>query len=377
MSEKVNENWDDEEQFDVPLPSAVTRKLFRKWRSPRFGLANPDRMNNPLWEWLVRSRASAYTAAQRFNEPSALEVGPGWCFYRSGRSGTTLPDGRQIVIAGEHEDSYDPDFFIYNDVVVLQPDGEIEICGYPREVFPPTDFHSATLVGNRILIIGCLGYPDQRRPQMTPVFSLDLVTFSMSSFPTIGPCPGWIHRHTAELSSDGVAITIREGRFESGRNINDYQLALNTGRWTQLTWHPWQVWQVQRADGQLIHLWQIRSQLMLTRLGEDPVPAQLSKLQQQFGIPSLEEELGGPADAGAVAQLYKPPIPHEQIQETAASDVHRIRIDGITVRYEEHLQGIEITFEGVLPQKIINAVVKDLQAKLARLERINCSARRT
>src|SRR5512132_4441480 len=105
-----NVNWDDEEQLDVPPDRNVTRKLFRTWRAPRFGEANPERMNNPVWEWLVRSRVTAYTAAQRFNEPSALEAGPGWCFNRNGRSETILPDGRQVLIGGEHEDAYDPDF---------------------------------------------------------------------------------------------------------------------------------------------------------------------------------------------------------------------------------------------------------------------------
>jgi hypothetical protein len=32
-------------------------------------------------------------------------------------------------IGGEHEDYYDPDVHIYNDVVVLGPGGEIEIYG--------------------------------------------------------------------------------------------------------------------------------------------------------------------------------------------------------------------------------------------------------
>jgi len=33
----------------------VTRDLFLQWRTPRFGRANPQRMNNPLLEWLIRS----------------------------------------------------------------------------------------------------------------------------------------------------------------------------------------------------------------------------------------------------------------------------------------------------------------------------------
>ena len=44
--------------------------------------------------------------------------GPVWCFSRFGTSLTELPDGRFVQIGGEHEDFYDPDFCIYNDVTV-------------------------------------------------------------------------------------------------------------------------------------------------------------------------------------------------------------------------------------------------------------------
>src|SRR5258708_2223735 len=106
---------------------ALKPELFMQWRTPRFGRANPERMNNPVWEWLIRSRLSAYQAGQRFKGPSPMRAGPGWCFDRFGQSSTNLPDGRTILIAGEHEDYYDPDFYIYNDVVVLHPSGRIDI----------------------------------------------------------------------------------------------------------------------------------------------------------------------------------------------------------------------------------------------------------
>ena len=44
---------------------------------------------------------------------------PFWSWQRFGRTSTALPDGRVIHIAGEHEDFYDPDFCIYNDVMVV------------------------------------------------------------------------------------------------------------------------------------------------------------------------------------------------------------------------------------------------------------------
>jgi hypothetical protein len=39
------------DQLDIP---AITPEIIAEWRAPRCGTTNPQRMNNPLWEWLVR-----------------------------------------------------------------------------------------------------------------------------------------------------------------------------------------------------------------------------------------------------------------------------------------------------------------------------------
>src|SRR5262245_3818627 len=165
----MDDEDDDLEDADSKPDASVTAELFRQWRSPRYGRTNPERMNNPVWEWLVRTRISGYAANQEFEGPSSFDAGPCWCFQRFGQSKTQLTDGRVVLIAGEHEDFYDPDFFIYNDVVVKHPDSTFDIYGYPRHVFPPTDHHSATLVGDRIILIGSLGYTDERQPGVTQV----------------------------------------------------------------------------------------------------------------------------------------------------------------------------------------------------------------
>ena len=100
--------------------------------------------------------------------------GPFWSWDRFGRTSTELPDGRIIHIAGEHEDYYDPDFCIYNDVTVEHPGGRLEFYLYPKEIFPPTDFHTATLLGDDILLIGSLGYTDMRRIGETQVLRLNV-----------------------------------------------------------------------------------------------------------------------------------------------------------------------------------------------------------
>ncbi len=134
----------------------VTRADFDEWRSPREGSANPTRMDNVVWNWLVKTRISAYQAAEEMQADGGREAGPTWCFDRFGQSSTLLPDGREVFIGGEHEDYYDPDFHIYNDVIVVEPGGSVSIFGYPRDVFPPTDFHTATLVGSKILSLAAL-----------------------------------------------------------------------------------------------------------------------------------------------------------------------------------------------------------------------------
>ena len=107
-------NADEHSGEAVPLDPAVTRDLFLQWRSPRLGSSNPERMNNPGWEWLAKPRINAYQANQCMNGPSAMDAGPGWCFDRFGQSASELPDGRTVFIAGEHEDHYDPDFHLFD-----------------------------------------------------------------------------------------------------------------------------------------------------------------------------------------------------------------------------------------------------------------------
>jgi hypothetical protein len=115
---------------------------------------------------------------------------------------TFLPDGRIIQIAGEHEDHYDPDFCIYNDVFVHLPDRSVQIYGYPESVFPPTDFHTATLAEDgSIWIIGSLGYPRARRVGQTPVYRVDTSSIKIKAIETTGENPGWISRHCARLIS--------------------------------------------------------------------------------------------------------------------------------------------------------------------------------
>ena len=206
----------------------------------------------------LKSGYGPYRARDLFKVPVNREDGPIWTFERYGATRSELPDGRVVCIGGEHEDYYDADFCIYNDVIVFGPEDQIEIFGYPKEVFPPTDFHSASLLKDRIIIVGSLGYMQERRPGYTPVYSLDLSSYHISEIKTSGEMPGWISEHESVLDSDGT-ITIRggkvieqkDGKQQYRRNIEDYALNLRSGVWSRLTYRNWRQFSIRPEDNQL------------------------------------------------------------------------------------------------------------------------------
>lgn len=231
-----------------------TRESFLQQRRRVFGRSNPERLHVDLWEWMIRTGATSYRVRQQLGLPSNLagiadpnEADPDWGFDRYGMSRTLLPDGRIVCIAGECEDSYDPDFCIYNDVVVLTPPagsrtvtrdtGKVEIYGYPEAVFPSTDFHSATLVGQHIYVVGRIGYVGTRDPSTTPVLRLDCATFSFATLPCKGEPPSWLHRHHAAYDAARHALTLRGGAIivpGKGAAVEQravYRLHLADARW--------------------------------------------------------------------------------------------------------------------------------------------------
>lgn len=173
----------------------ATPEDYRLGFRPCWGDHNPELLDRRYWRAMIRSGISAYEGAQLSG--GTRDDCPVWCAQRFGQSLTLLHDGRAIQIAGEHEDHYDPDFYIYNDVFVHHPNGRIDIFCYPKEVFPPTDFHTATLIGDAIYIIGSLGYPGSRQFGETPVYCLDTNTLQISCIKATGDQPGWISKHRA------------------------------------------------------------------------------------------------------------------------------------------------------------------------------------
>ncbi|KAB2913967.1 MAG: hypothetical protein F9K29_15435 [Hyphomicrobiaceae bacterium] len=224
----------------APLPAATTT---------RYGIAHPERVENPLWEQAIREEWSGYALRKHlgieldgsrfrhdFSHSASRDATPGpfWSWQRFGRTSTPLPDGRVIHVGGEHEDSYDPDFCIYNDVVVGYPDGRREFHLYPKDVFPPTDFHSATLVGHEIVLIGSLGYRDLRRIGETQVLKLDTRTLRIARVATHGETPGWISRHLAEKLGETAILVVGgmvDGQDGYASNTGIFELDLTTMAW--------------------------------------------------------------------------------------------------------------------------------------------------
>lgn len=364
-----DEDWDAlfDNPPDVPPPPEVTPDLFARWRAPRFGRMNPTPTDNAVWQWLINSGNSAYRAATYF--PGVAAKGPCWSFARFGQSKTALPDGRTVMIGGEHEDSYDADFCIYNDVVVKNTDGTFAVYCYPEDVFPPTDFHTATLDGNRIVIVGAFGYPAQRKPGTTPVYVLDTGTLAIARRECIGDAPGWLHKHSAVYDAADNAIVMSGGLIDTGddernliENIDDWKLHLGNWRWERLTRRQWPRWDIRREDMTMNALFDLRSLMFWNRTRE--------RNSAEEALARVREELGFEPDLDILAALYAPPVPHVAIPEADGDDygVHRIAVNGVTVRYNETSFHVRLTVEGDLPAATLAALTGDLMSKLSALE---------
>jgi ankyrin repeat protein len=218
-----------------PSPLAhVSMEQHRRAATRVFGRTNPERMQEPYWEAMIRAGVTAFESGQA----AGFFTWPGWCAQRFGQSFTFLPDGRIVQVGGEHEDHYDDDFCIYNDVFVHGPDGTIAIYGYPEAVFPPTDFHTATLMDDGIYVVGSLGYHGTRRLGETPIYRLDLPTLRMERVDAAGEAPGWIFQHRAARAGKaqirvwaGKIATAPAGKEVHEENTRAFVLDVERGLW--------------------------------------------------------------------------------------------------------------------------------------------------
>ncbi len=358
-------------------PPEVTRALFDEWRAARPGTANPERMTNPVWTWLAReSEIPAFMAAWHFTGVDDSEH-PGWTNRRYGQSTTELPDGRDVAIAGAHESGLDRHGYVYNDVIITAGDGSIEIYGYPRAVFPPTAFHSATLIDDQLYLIGNLGHGEPSHAH-AQVLRLDLRTLAVEQLVSLGTSPGRIGHHTASSSGDGAWITVTGGRcalpgWRQRDNADDYVLDLSTLEWARTTDRQWTQYAIE-CEGGVARRHDIAMLAHLLERGDG------ERWQRQAA--SYRARLGYEPDLAAWRTRFQPPLAHQALPRANDDDdddawrTHRIAIDGIIVRYVDRPRSIEVVIEGSLPAATVALVIEDLRAKLARAARGPCVTRR-
>lgn len=372
--------------------SKPSKREFKKFRNPRFGKSNPHDLTNPYWIWCVKNRESGYCSNEAFNGPSSFDAGPAWCCDRFGQTETILPDGRRVLIAGEHEDSYDPDFNIYNDVIVIDSNDQVTIYGYPEDIFPPTDFHTATLVDNEIILIGSLGYPDQRKDGETQVLRLNLNDWSITPQKTTNP-PGWISHHQAEHCLE--SNTIRVSSFKRWTKTQDlvdefstWELSLDSWQWECTETKNWTQYQLHREDEESNNLWDIRHSIEMKELGistknQDSFLGDLDEEDAEF-FREMEKEkqalLNG-INPELIPQLYRPSLPHSEIkpQEPTPEELDdddyvwnynhfRICVDGVEICFIEESYEVTMRIEGQLAEDKAEQILKEVCQKLGEIE---------
>lgn len=323
-------------------------------KNPRFGTSNPERLDLAFWKHMIKTGGNAYSARKDFGDTHDLKNGPVWTFDRLGMTRTKLPDGSELCVGGEHEDYYDPDFNIYNDVVLLKPGAEPEIYVYPKDVFPPTDFHTATLVDGSLYIIGALGYLDDRRPKTTPVYRLDVATKRIEKVATTGTPPGWIHKHKAVYDPARRAIVVSGGTVQAANdpnslrdNFDDYRLSLADGVWGRLTDRRWHQFRVVLPPKRWLHEGQRSVKI------DELLPAEPHALV---------------ADKSAYEDT--------ELEQVVGYGVRRIVVRGVTVLYREGLRNVDVRIEGVLPESLVAALADDLRAKLGKAVGADCRVER-
>ncbi len=354
---------------DIVAPESIKRQ-FPDWHTRIYGKSNPENQTNDVWKWIFQNRLGAYKARKILTGKSETQPkNPTWSMDRFGQSCTVLPDGRKVYIAGEHEDFYDPDFCVYNDVIVEHSDGDVAIYGYPEDVFPPTDFHSATLVGDQIYIVGNAYYEGDFDEETTPVYVLDTNTWKISPFLTSGDVPHQLSSQEAELSQcmeeiyfQGGNVTSRKSRYHS-ENVDKWCLNIKTGVWRNITNYGWQRWLIVRKDGKCNELYKIEQAYWYSQLSE--------KSKSLRGTGRDRELLKRNFDFQTFENRYSPPIPHKTLEEKEDEDafrVYEIEVNGVVVSYKEDDWAVEVIIRGDIPENLVKLLQEDLVQKLSKLE---------
>lgn len=210
----------------------VSPEEFLRAAVRRFGRMNPDLSHEPFWQAMVATHSDPFDARtelvteswtlsfreklmRRFgltSEPSQLS--PIWSNVRRGQSTTWLASGRVIQIGGTFGHEYSTDYCVYNDVIVHEAGKPARVFLYPCDVFPPTDFHTATVVGDWIYVIGALGYLTDRDPETCPIYRIHVLTMHIEKVTPTGDDPGRMFCHEA-VRLEGNRILVRQGKLST------------------------------------------------------------------------------------------------------------------------------------------------------------------
>lgn len=373
---------------------------YQTYKHRVFGCQNPTTTTNPFYSWVIKHNLDAWSIRKiiidNYVAEEQFETPPLWCQARMGQSRTELPDGRIVLIAGEYEDFYDPDFCIYNDVIVIHPDGNIETYNYPKTTFLPTDFHTSTLVGTgndeHIIIIGSLGYPGIRQYSHTPVYKLDTQSFKIEQVATRNSI-GWIHKHDAVVKDNRLIVTngkiITDETSPLLDNVNTWALNLTTLIWKRLIHHDrnWQRFYVQRQDARSLSLWyykQLDEYLQSNTSNKTQKNLDYTKKQIKEYSADVEELTNQLPDLDSYRQLLIPPLEHETYTEVHADSTinsydhkndydHVLFIDDIKVGYKTADDScIQVIIEGKLSKDKLKLLQQNLQHKLSKIESMAC-----
>lgn len=364
---------------------------YQTYKHRVFGCQNSTTATNPFYSWVIRHNLSAWDIQRNivdYDRGNTQTVKPIWCQARMGQSRTVLPDGRIVLIAGEYEDFYDPDFCIYNDVSVIYPDGNIETYNYPKTVFAPTDFHTATLIGSGIeqyiIIIGSLGYPDDRQYTHTPVYKLNTQSFKIEKVATRNSM-GWINHHHARLQDNQIIITGGQLLIDDIAplldNIDTWVLTLNTLIWKNITQRhrKWQRFYVRRQDEKCLNIWeykQLDEHLKFDNIDKSQQGIACNQNQIEKYSALIKKYNNQNPNIDVYRQLLIPPLDHKTCTDKELDDHdynHILFIDEIKVGYKTADDNcVQVIIEGKLSEDKLELLQQNLRHKLSKIENMAC-----
>jgi hypothetical protein len=227
-------------------------------------------------------------------------------------------------------------------------------------------------VDGKIILIGNLGYPENRKTGETQILVIDPKTWDIKQQPSTGESPGWIHSHQATV--DNGFITVTRGKVWTAHdtqlieNFDDWRLSLTDWTWERLTHRTVTVFEIARKDGEMIGLHEISMWLIQEEIGHLPA-YDMSHIDDDKLKVMLEKSMKGtePEDLEAFKRLYKPDgIDFKPLPEPEDSLEIRIEVEGVLVRYNDSMDYIGLTIEGDLKPELIKKLRDDLKSKLER-----------